>query len=157
MVYQYAWRVNKYPVDAQAAGEYIEGMHKEHGVVTAQRLLAASRDTAALLHPCFEWSDTVAAESYRLEQARHLIGDLVSVKVTEAENAPSKPVRAFVSVSPGVSMVAQYVPIQDAMSDARTRKTVLDNALTELRTFQRKYEALEELHGVFEAINKLTG
>lgn len=159
MVYQYAWRVNKYPVDAQEAGEYIEEMHRQRGCVTAQTVLEASRDTGALLHPCFEWSDTAAAEAYRLEQARHLIGNLVAVKV-EGEKPDNKHegevTRAFVSVSPAPS-AARFVPIREAMANAVTRKTVLDNALSELRAFQRKYDTLTELQPVFAAINKLIG
>lgn len=160
MVYQYAWRVNKYPVDAQEAGEYIKEMHRQRGCVTAQTVLEASRDTEALLHPCFEWSDTAAAEAYRLEQARHLIGNLVTVKV-EGEKSDKRPstetaTRAFVSVSQ-VPSVARFVPIREAMANAITRKTVLDNALQELRAFQRKYDTLTELQPVFAAISKLTG
>lgn len=159
MVYQYAWRVNKYPVDAQDAGEYIEEIHRQHGCVTAHTVLEASRDTGALLHPCFEWSDTAAAEAYRLEQARHLIGNLVTVKV-EGEKSDKlstmETIRAFVSVSQ-VPSAARFVPIREAMSNTVTRKTVLENALQELRAFQRKYDTLTELQPVFAAISKLTG
>ena len=38
---------------------------------TPAQIVDMARDSSTELHKCFEWNDTVAAEKYRLEQARH--------------------------------------------------------------------------------------
>ena len=92
----YDWKRNM-PVKAQAAGEYLEQLEKEHGEITPKIVLDASRAEDALLHPCFEWNDGVAAEKYREVQARYLIRNLVVF--VERDDSSPQVVRAYVNVS----------------------------------------------------------
>ena len=59
MVYQmkYNWKFNKYPVDAQIAGETIEDIKNKSGkdFIEPEDLLEASRNENTPLHSCFEW------------------------------------------------------------------------------------------------------
>ena len=146
----YDWK-RKLPVKAQAAGEYLEQLEKKHGEITPKIVLNASRSEDALLHPCFEWDDGVAAEKYREAQAGFLIRNLV-VSV-EREDSPPQVARAYVNIS--TEEAGSFVAVQTAMENADMRERVFKNALRELMTFQKKYESLQELAGVFIAINAL--
>jgi hypothetical protein len=150
----YDWKRNM-PVKAQAAGEYLEQLEKAHGEITPKLVLDASRSEDALLHPCFEWDDGVAAEKYRETQAGFLIRNLV-VKVERDKATPQaapQSVRAFVDVSVGET--GSFITVATAMRVEETRARVLDNALRELQAFQQKYKGLSELADVFSAISAL--
>lgn len=152
MVYKY--KATKYKVPAQVAGEYLHKLDEDGGL-TAERLLDESRPKNALLHGCFEWDNTKAAEAHRLWQARYFIGNIV---VAQIEDNPVPPVRAFVNVSDaGHAQKALYRPVRAALSDSASRETVLANALRELEIFRDKYGALTELTAVIDAIDAVIG
>ena len=44
---------------------------------TPREILEKGRDPKTELHKCFEWDDTVAAEKYRIQQARQIVCCLV--------------------------------------------------------------------------------
>lgn len=135
---------------AQAAGELMERIEKRDGFVTNQAFLDESRPEDAPTHGAFEWDDGVAAEKYRLRQATWLINS-VSVVVEEGGIIGSdSPV--VVNIVKGRNNPAEYKSMDVALSDAETRNTVLDNALAELKAFERKYARLSELAEVFKAI-----
>ena len=96
MVYQ--WKYNSMPVKAQAAGEFMEEVEREHGAVTPEVILEKSREDGAPLHPCFEWDDGIAAEKYRLKQAGYLIRNLTVV--VEKQDSVPQAIRAYVNISP---------------------------------------------------------
>lgn len=156
MVYKYEWNHYKYPVNAQVAGEYLEGLDKKHNGVTAEIILDESRDKKAVLHPCFEWDNKKAAEQYRLQQARNLMSNLVQVEIIEekSKKATNTCVRAFVSIEPHNNK-AVYRPISLAMSNEDTRKVVIANAYKELLMFKGKYEKFIEFKSIIEAIDNL--
>ncbi len=148
MVYQ--WKFPQ-PVPAQIAGEYLDGLKEKHdGVLTPEVVLETSRDTDAVLHPCFEWDDSKAAESYRLYQARKIITSLVVT--IDTPNKEAKTVNALVNVAP-LHVKANYIPITVAMNNVASREQVLKNALIELRAFQNKYAIYSELAEVCKAID----
>jgi len=148
MIYQ--WK-RGLPVPAQAAGEHLEALEREHGQITPKLVLDDARDEGALLHPCFEWDDEKAAELYRERQAGFLIRNL-TVRV-EREDKPPLPVRAFVSVEKEESRA--FVGTIRALSEEETRAQVLQEALQSLQVFRTKYEAFAELSGVIAAIDDL--
>ena len=150
----YSWKFGQ-PVPAQVAGEYLEKLEQENGALTPELVLNESRDEKAVLHPCFEWDDGKAAESYRLYQARKIISN-ITVKIETSANETSTPVRAFVSISDSAKKeTGNFVSIGVAMNDEVMRAQVLKNALYELQTFKRKYAAYSELQNIFNAIDEL--
>ena len=101
------------------------------------------------LHPLFEWDDNVAAQAYRVDQARQVIRS-IEVVVDEAPRA--KPTRAFVSVVQDRSR--HYTSVQVAMSDEQLRGQVVAQALVELEAWRKRYAELMELANVFAAIDQ---
>ena len=94
----YEWKIPKYSLPAQSAGEELERIERKHGRITPGNVLEESRPTGAVLHSLFEWNDSAAAEKFRLEQAREVIGNIAVVRMIEGR--PTEPVRAFVNIVP---------------------------------------------------------
>ncbi|MBQ3337601.1 MAG: hypothetical protein IJG80_09380 [Selenomonadaceae bacterium] len=155
MFENFSWKAGtSFPVKAETAAKTIRDLQKTLGKdsVTAKELLDDSRDVNAPLHPCFEWNDSIAAEKYRLDQARRIIGS-IEVRYI-GDKTPPKPIRAFLCVTPSPTrQQGEFVGIDVILSKENYRKQVLSNALIELRAFQRKYSTQEELLGVFKAID----
>lgn len=137
-------------VNAQAAGEELERIRvNNNGRLEPQDVVVAARSEDNPLHPAFEWNDALAAEAYRVDQARYVIRSIEVV--IEPEKAP-KPVRAFVSVVRGEDR--SYTSVSHAMSDPILRQQVLSAAMKEMEAWRDRYAELVELADVFAAIDK---
>lgn len=144
----YKWKLpGLIPVDAQTAGEELERIYREKGTLNPAGIVDESRDSAAPLHPCFEWDDVTAAEKYRQTQAQMIVRSIVTVQDTP--NREPVETRAFVSVR------QEYKPIEVVTSSEEQMQELLRTALAELMTFQRKYSILSELAGVMRAIEEV--
>ena len=144
----FEWKVKGlYKVPAQAAGEELERIRDERGSLTPGDVVAESEDSRAVLHGCFEWDDTKAAVKYRDQQARVLIGNLVTVSVNNV--ATSAPTRAFIHIQDDYKPVEHVVQVKDYADE------MLQTAMNELRTFETKYRVLNELAHVFDAIDEV--
>jgi hypothetical protein len=51
----------------------IAALEDRRGRLTAEQVVEEARPQSSPLHGCFEWDDSKAAESWRIEQARDLI------------------------------------------------------------------------------------
>ena len=143
----YTWRPgSKHKVSANVAAAECERLEAE-GRLTAADLVEESRSEDSPLHSEFEWRDDVAAEEYRKSQARGIINSLVVV------SEKHEPVKAFVNL---VATSPTYTSIQTAVSRADTKELLLQNALRELISFQKKYRSLTEFADLFKEIEKLT-
>lgn len=134
-------------VDAQTAGEILEGIEKQFGNVTPENVLNAARDESSPIHCEFEWNDEVAAENFRLRQARDLIGH---VKLIREDQKPEEyKERAFVRIPAGTSV---YTPLDKAMGNEQYRDFLLQQAKNDARRFLSKYRRLNELAKVTEEL-----
>lgn len=121
------------------------------GLLRAEDVVKYARNPKRALHKKFCWDDTEAAKRYRLSQAREVIRVYVTV-----HDVPSRPVRAWVSlredrVKPG----GGYRPIQEVLNDDELRASLLTEAKAELTRVAAKYRDLQELAGVFAAIEAI--
>lgn len=158
----YEWKSTaKYHIkaDAQTAGAVCEELEKKGGL-TAEALVDVSRSEDAPLHSEFEWDNDAAAEKYRVSQARYIIRALVIKRedVDEdgnivEEEPDAAPVRAFFTVD----KQAGYESTQKILTCAEKRIALLDTAMKELHSFERKYQTLTELYPLFLEIHKLDG
>jgi len=80
-------------LDPQNALDALTEIESNLGL-TPKNVVEQSRDPSAVLHPCFEWSDDIAAEKFRLNQAATLIR---AIKVTIEDVEPIE-YRPFVHV-----------------------------------------------------------
>ena len=133
-------------VSADVAGAVCEDLAKS-GSLTPKKLVEVSRPKNAPLHSEFEWNNTRAADLWRQQQARMIINSLVVV-APETQTV----VRKFYNIQ---SSERSYETLETIMSDVNKRELLLKSALQELDSFKRKYADLEELAGVFNAIDDL--
>ena len=142
----YQWKVpGIMPVDAQTAGNELQRIYERDGVIEPETVVAESQTPSAPLHSCFEWDDAKAAHKYRITQAQTIIRSIVVV-----EEATQPETRAFVNVQ------REYHPVSVVVRNPEKREILLQNALNELRWFERKYNTLQELSNVFAAIKEVT-
>ena len=131
----------------------LEVIRVDHdGVIRASDVLDWARQNPdSALHQQFEWADTVAAEKFRLSQARSIIRLVVTVPHREAVRS-----RAYVSLPQDrMNTGGGYRAIRDVMSNEELRAQLLQQALNELASFRRKYADLSELSILFAQADKL--
>ena len=152
----FKWRDGiSYPVGAQQAGEHLEKLEAHHGHLTAQIVLDDSKPEEALLHPCFEWDDAKAADKWRKQEARQLIGNITIVQVAQAPNEPPRQVtiRAF-SRTTSDNSAAAYKSTMVAMAEQKARNTILENARREMDAFVQKYRDLIDVAALLDEYGK---
>lgn len=140
---QVEWRVKGiFKADAQKVYEEIGDNQ-----IPLQEMVDRARDENSELHKCFEWNDSIAAEKYRLQQARTILAMLRFKPKKEGEQS----VRVF-SLTTEKST---YQPTKQFLVQADEYQDLLKRALAELEAFKRKYSTLSELEEVFKAIEAL--
>lgn len=117
--------------------DHLQAIYDERRALTPALVVDAARDEGHPLHPRFEWDDTTAAEKYRLTQAGELIR---AARVTYISSGKPSQVRAFVPVRDKDYGPAEFVPVDEAMSDPMTSRIVL-------RDFQRALAQLKAQYG----------
>lgn len=149
----YRWKPNQHKgVPAQIAGDRIESIRSRLGRVHPGDLVEDARPDDSPLHPCFEWDDSVAAENWRVQEARGVLAALVVVPVEAPE---SEPVRAFIALGSD-NEANDYMPIATVLSDEQLRKQALRAVLEDLNRLKTKYHQLQELRKVWEALDHVT-
>ena len=140
---QVKWKVDVFKgADAQKVYEELGDIS-----ISAEEIVEKAKDENTELHKYFEWDNERAGALYRLEQARHLIANLVFVTESEDE----APVRVFhISSEP-----KKYKPTKLILQQPDEYALLLQRAKDELYAFQRKYKSLVELEEVFSAIDAL--
>ncbi len=139
-------------VKAQAAGEAVEGIIGKHGGVTAEILLREATKKRSALHSCFEWNDTIAAQNYRLDQARYILRQ-IEVIIEREDKEPLR-IRAFHCVE-DEEQGRRYVTITQARSESDMWEQVIIRAMKEIQQWKETYRDIKEFEAVFEAIAKL--
>lgn len=110
--------------------------------------LGTNKDTE--LHKCFEWDDTIAANKYRIEQAKDIAESLLVIRIKpEKTDEPTTKLRAMYHLpgTPGYQQSIQIVRNEDKY------QRLLEQAKTELRMFKAKYSMLSELQDIFDMID----
>lgn len=131
--------------DAQKVADEIISIGES---ATPEQILEKARNENTELHRCFEWRDDVAAEKYRIQQARQIVCHLV-IKKTVKEDKP--PIRFFAKTS----KVSGYEPVRVIVRNEEKYQGMLLEAYKELKAFKNKYINLKELEHVFESIDEL--
>jgi len=131
----------------------VDGIATNHGgVLRPSDVIAFAKNKKTVLHDYFEWDDSLAANAFRLEQARCLIRK-IQIEFIGKDAEPIR-ARAYFSLSSDRG-VDSYRPTATILSNADMRKQLLLEALEELRGFERKYSQLTELKAIFQAMRKV--
>lgn len=111
---------------------------QQKGRLTPPAVVKAARDTRNPLHKHFEWDNQIAADAYRLDQARALIRSVALVGDGDDELKP-----AFLSIADkgGTS----YRTVQDVLDSADLQSAVLAAAERDLAAFEKRYQQLGDI------------
>lgn len=97
---KYEWRLKSLAknIDPDLAVQELERIESVYGVLSAENILSESRNDNAILHPLFEWQENVAAEKYRMQQARFILNN-IHVKVIKNGNSLLIPVYEVITIN----------------------------------------------------------
>ncbi len=155
--------------DAQIVGERLESIKRKSNMLTPALVVEDAKNISSPLHGFFEWDDTLAAEKYRIDQAGHLVRSVVvtfedSVQLQNRQvclsGMPSpeietaRTIRAFLPIKDD-SGGNSYVSSREALGNPEMRRQVLARAYAELASVGKKYRELQELSGVFDALEQV--
>lgn len=137
------------------------------GLIDPIKVVDYARNPDTSLHKKFQWDDTLAAEQYRIDQARHIIRmELVVVHqdirgkayiLSDVTEEKGKTVRAFVSLEDDRQSedARGYRSVMEVLSHEDLRVKLLEQAKNDMNIFRRKYSVLTELVRVFEAMDEV--
>lgn len=135
--------------DANAVGIHLEALRAKHGgELTPHQVLEDAREEQSPLHQYFTWSDSEAAEQFRLEQARLLIRTVVAIYKDDRQEMRQ---RAYVHVR--TQEAPRYMETSEAMARPDTREVVLNRAKAELIGWRKRYGDLQEMASIVAAID----
>lgn len=125
-------------------------LKKNQGVLTAEDVLTQAEDPTSALHDYFTWNEADAAHKWRLIEARQLI---TSIRIIQ-EGAEGK-TRSLVSLNVDRynHQGGGYRSLNDVMADPNLRQHLLETALAELNSIERKYRQIQELDSVWSGIH----
>lgn len=135
-------------VDAQTVAEEIISIGDS---ATPTQIVDKGRDENTELHKCFTWDDADAAERWRKQEARTLVGHLVIQRPPEESNKPETRVFYKTDDSEG------YKPATVIFRKEDEYLALLQRALGELRAFQKKYSVLSDRAEILSLIDAIEG
>nr|DAH60481.1 MAG TPA: hypothetical protein [Caudoviricetes sp.] len=150
----YQWKNDKccYKATADEAAGAFEEIRQNSGKLTPELVVDYARPKESVLHDDFEWRDEVAAEKYRQGQARHMIG---AIRITSEDT--QEPVRAYVNVTvvaPDEPPVRSYMPMKEVLEHPDLHSQMMADAFRDAQSFKQKYNTLERLKPVMDAMDK---
>lgn len=126
-----------FKADPQKVAEEIIAIGDE---ATPAQILEKGRSEETELHKCFEWNDSIAAEKYRLSQARKICEVLVIQRLPDApKEAPE--IRIFHKTE----STGGYKPINRIVQNDDEYQKLLQRAFAEFHALKIKYQNLQEL------------
>ncbi len=135
---------NKAKAAPQKIGEALAQIAAaSHGHLTPKAVVAEARNNRSVLYRHFEWDDAVAAEAFRLDQARTLIR---SIRVVDEDNDETPPAWVSIADKGGTS----YRTLQDVLDSADLQAQALKQAERDLDAFQRRYKQFEDICDVIK-------
>jgi len=127
--------------DAEKVASELENLGEE---LTPEQIVSfAKHNEDSELHKCFEWDDTIAAEKYRLDQARLICRMLVDVKSTNECPEETVKIRVFEHIVKDKTSV--YIPTLVAMENEAYRQQVLEDILRRIGELQIKASNYQEI------------
>ena len=130
------------------------------GMLSPEAVVESARSERSILHPHFEWSNTKAAELYRLQQARTLIRVVVDVVTVPGSGKPIA-VRTFCSLrgDRGIGRddgePVGYRVTAKVMKDDDLRAELVRQFKEDAKLFADRYRNLQEACEVVAAIDKV--
>lgn len=126
--------------DARKIGPVLHAL-SEVGAVTARDVVDSARSENSPLHSYFEWDDRVAADLWRIEDARRMLRS-IQIKYVDGDGIETKTARAFQTVQTKAyeTEPRKYRTFEVLHGDSAFAAQMMDSAIDDLLNWRRKYE-----------------
>lgn len=121
--------------------------------VTPEQVVEKGMDPNTELSKCFTKDDSEAAYKWRIEEARHIMRQLIVITKPDKEEEDKEPVQFRVLMKNEIKRGSGYKQTIVMIRDEDEYRKLLDQAYEELRRFKRKYSMLSELSEILDLIN----
>jgi len=143
--------------DARVLGETIKKLGPG---LTPEDLLKEARKKRSAIHDLFEWDDQVAAEAFRLEQARYYLRSVWEVPVDRDGRETGEGARAFyaVEISDADAVKSKaFFAAREIRDIPGADEQIVERALKEATEWKERYARIRDhLEDVFAAIDATT-
>jgi len=146
----YAWKIPGFAknIDIDLAIQEMERIEALYGSLTPQNILDASRPQNALFNSLFQWDDTIAAEHYRLQQARTILNN---IEVSIISDGQPKQISVYeVIKQPSIPSIYKSINSMD-LNDIDFIKT---RTLKELTILKDKLSVYKEFSKITSSLNQ---
>lgn len=140
------WKMNGiFNADAAKCKQEIDGI----GVnVKPQQIVDYAKNPSTELHKCFTWDNDLAAEKWRLQEARQVVCSLVIVE-SNSDGENDTPIRVFHKTDNEDG----YKPIQFILHDKDEYRKLLERCEYDLRNLKKKYQSISEYQEIWDLIH----
>ena len=150
------WKIKGlYKADAQKVFDEITSIGEE---VTPQEVVDYARDEDTELHKCFEWKDRIAAEKYRLSQARSVMQNIITVVTYKDDEDADRNVRVRAIVSTN-KYETKYETITRSIENPESFARLQAAMLRDIQIFKQRYQNYASLRSeyidLFAAIDEV--
>ena len=140
------WKIDgKFHADATKCKNEIESIGFD---VKPQQIVDYARNPATELYKCFTWDNDLAAEKWRLQEARQVVCSLVIVE-TNSDSKNDTQIRVFHKTDNEEG----YKPLQFILQDKDEYKKLLERCLSDLRALKNKYKNLSEYQELWDLVH----
>lgn len=121
--------------------------------VTPEQVVEKGMDPSTELSKCFTKDDSEAAYKWRIEEARHIMRQLIVITKPDKDEEDKEPVQFRVLMKNETKQGSGYKQTIVMIRDKDEYQKLLDQAYEELRRFKKKYSMLSELSEILDLIN----
>ena len=131
---------NKSKADPQIIGTALGKIAEQYGGnLTPKAVVDAARNSRHPLHKHFEWDDALAAEAFRLEQARTIIR-IIHVEDAKTETGTAA---AFYSIADKGGVA--YRTHDEVKNSAALQIIIMQQATRDLEAWERRYREITDV------------
>ena len=137
----------------QKYGECLNKLSEKHnGRLKPQYVVDEARSSSSPLHDYFDWDDSVAAEKYRIYQARNLINHITVEISYDNEKQDVKGWFSVNSTPNDERLNKVYVTVDRVINEPELRNQILISAIQEADYWKEKYQQYTEFSSICKAI-----
>lgn len=151
LIFNWRHQFLNHGIDVQDAETEMKRIERKYGKLTPRILLDSSRPKKALFHSCFEWRDGVAAEKYRLQQARILINNIEVTIVRQGNEKIKIPFYEVVKDDKGKN---KYADVTSIIANPDNLAYIKVKAKRDLEYWKAKYEVYKELSSAIHQVDE---
>ena len=129
---------------AETVARHLESLERERGCVSPEAVVESARPSTSVIHKAFEWSNKVAADQYRLEQARLLLRSL-EIRIENPLSEEPLSVRAYLNAEPEDDGDCVYFSLETIRNDDALKAQVLSQVRRDISAARSKLNALESV------------